>query len=112
MSWVPVPDSSVLFLNRLPTPSLQDVTRAMTLYAARALLGQDSSRIEQFITRTARLGYLPADCPSFQSLIDAAKEGLLFAVILNSAHLCTPFPYSPSLASWIMKAGPSLPSPH
>src|SRR6218665_406297 len=44
---------------------------------------QDCSRIDRFIIRTVNLGYLPADCHTFNSLVNTAEDWLLSSVIRN-----------------------------
>src|SRR6218665_2661228 len=54
---------------------------ARILYAASAWRGfataQDCSRIDRFINRTVNLGYLPANCQTFNSLVNTAEDRLL-----------------------------------
>src|SRR6218665_1707318 len=93
----------ILKAHRLPTSSLHEVTRATVLahllYAAPAWRGfataQDCSRIDFFINRTVNLGYLPAHCQTFNSLVNTAEYRLLSSVIRNSYHVLRPlFPLS------------------
>lgn len=50
----------------------------------------DSIKIEQFISRTVRLGYLPADCPTFHDFVNVAEDRLLSAVIANTDPVLLP----------------------
>src|SRR6218665_1318326 len=84
------------------TSSLHEVTRATVLarllYAAPASRGfatQDCSRIDRFINKTVNLGYLLADCHTFNALVNTAEDGLLSSVIRNSCYVLRPlFPLS------------------
>src|SRR6218665_2331470 len=88
----------ILKAHGLPISSLHEVTRATVLarllYDAPAWRGfapaPDCSRIDRFITRTVNLGYLSADCPTFNALVNTAKDRLLFPVIRNSYHVLRP----------------------
>src|SRR6218665_134073 len=51
---------------------------------------QDCSRIDRFINRTVNLGYLPADCQTFNSLVNTAEDRLLSSVIRNSYQVLRP----------------------
>src|SRR6218665_2007380 len=94
----------ILKAHGLPTSSLHEVNRATVLvrllYAAPAWRGfatalQDCSRIDRFINRTVNLGYLPAHCQTFNSLVNTAEDRLLSSVIRNSYHVLRPlFPLS------------------
>src|SRR6218665_3518256 len=88
----------ILKAHGLPTSSLHEVTTATVLarllYAAPAWRGfataQDCSRIDRFINRTVNLGYLPAHCQTFNSLVNTAEDRLLSSVIRNSYHVLRP----------------------
>src|SRR6218665_1440637 len=77
---------------------LLQVTRATVLarllYAASACrrfaTAQDCSRIDRFINRAFNLGYLLADCHTFNSLVNMAENSLLSSVIRNSYHVLRP----------------------
>src|SRR6218665_3037436 len=78
---------------------LRSTVLARLLYAASAWRGfdtaQDCSRMDGFISRTVNLGYLPADCQTFNSLVNTAEDRLLSSVIRNSYHVLHPlFPLS------------------
>src|SRR6218665_1846314 len=64
------------------------------LYAAPGWRGfataQDCSRIDRFINRTVNLGYLPAYCHTFNSLVDTAEDMVHSFVIRNSYHVLSP----------------------
>src|SRR6218665_209302 len=51
---------------------------------------QDCSRIDRFINRTVNLGYIPADCHTFNALVNTAEDRLLSSVIRNSYHVLRP----------------------
>src|SRR6218665_1951995 len=51
---------------------------------------QDCSRIDRFINRAFNLGYLLADCHTFNSLVNMAENSLLSSVICNSYHVLRP----------------------
>src|SRR6218665_1760851 len=43
---------------------------------------------------TVNLGYLPADCPTFNALVNTTEDRLLSSVIRNSYHVIRPlFPH-------------------
>src|SRR6218665_2325251 len=70
------------------------------LYAAPAWRGfataQDCSRIDRFINRTVNLGYLRADCHTFNSLVNTAEDRLLSSLLRNSYHVPLPL-FPPTL---------------
>jgi len=88
----------ILRSHGLPTTALHDVTRATTLaklmYAAPAWWGfaraVDRARIDSFIRRTCRMGYLPRETPEAAVLVGDAEDGLLAAVASCSAHVLRP----------------------
>src|SRR6218665_3975665 len=67
---------------------------ARLLYAApawrRFATAQGSFRIDAFIHRTVNLGYLPAHCQTFNSLVNTAEDRLLSSVIRNSYPVLRP----------------------
>jgi len=91
-------DNELKLTDCMPTSSLHEVTRATVLarllYAASAWRGfataQDCSRIDRFINRAFNLGYLLADCHTFNSLVNMAENRLLSSVIRNSYHVLRP----------------------
>src|SRR6218665_1895958 len=88
----------VLRSHRMPTTVLHEITRATTiarlLYAAPAWWGfahaKDRARVERFISKTMRMGYLPEEFPEVGELIDVADRRLLAAVIHSSDHVLRP----------------------
>ena len=93
----PVPCMHSAYYDLLTT-ALHDVTRATTLaklmYAAPAWWGfaraVDRARIDSFIRRTCRMGYLSRETPEAAVLVDDAEDGLLAAVASCSAHVLRP----------------------
>jgi len=79
----------------LSSEALQVVTDATTisrlLYAVPAWWGytsaEDRSRIEKFLIRTKRMGYLRMDSPSANEMARMADDRLLSAVIWNEDHV-------------------------
>src|SRR6218665_1586269 len=75
---------------------------ARLLYAApawrRFATAQGSFRIDRFINRTVNLGYLPAHCQTFNSLVNTAEDRLLSSVIRNSYPVLRPL-FPPLLPS-------------
>src|SRR6218665_3968948 len=67
----------VLRSHGMPTTALHEITRATTiarlLYAAPAWWGfahaKDRARVERFISKTMRMGYLPEEFPDVGELI-------------------------------------------
>src|SRR6218665_2538042 len=82
----------------LPPPSMRSLYSycpiARLLYAAPAWRGfataQDCSRIDRFINKIVNLGYLPAHCQTFNSLVNTAEDRLFSSVIRNSYHVLRP----------------------
>src|SRR6218665_2833098 len=73
---------------------------ARLLYAApawrRFATAQDCSRIDRFINRTVNLGYLPAHCQTFTSLVNTPQYKLPSSVIRNSYPVLRPL-FPPTL---------------
>jgi len=82
----------VLRSHGMPTIALDEITRATTiaqlLYAAPAWWGfahaKDRARVERFISKTMRMGYLPEEFPDAGELVDVTDRRLLAAVIPSS----------------------------
>src|SRR6218665_336288 len=49
-----------------------------------------ATRIERFISRTVRLGYLPEDYPTLHGLVHVVEDRLLAATIANPDHVLLP----------------------
>src|SRR6218665_2104214 len=82
-------------------------------YAAPASRGfisaSDSMRIDRFLSRIVRLGYLPEDCSTFHELVNVAEDRLLSAVIDNPDHVLLPlFPLSRIPPLWSSNASSSV----
>src|SRR6218665_176933 len=90
----------VLGSHGMPTTALHEITRATTiarlLYAVPAWWGfahaQDRARVERFVSKTMRMGYLPEKFPDVGELVDVAERRLhvLAAVIHSSDHVLRP----------------------
>ena len=84
----------VLRNHGLPPPSLHEVARASTMarlmYASPAWWGYASAgerdRIEGFIRKTQRFGYLPLTAPTAEVMSGRADDGLFRAVRSNPGH--------------------------
>jgi len=67
---------------------------ARLLYAAPAwwgfALAADRQRIERFIVRTVRMGYLPPEQPDAESLVTEAENRLLTCVSHRPYHVFRP----------------------
>jgi len=67
---------------------------AQLLYAAPAWCGfalaADCQRIERFIMRTVRIGYLPPEQPDAESLVTGAENRLLTSVNHRHYHVLRP----------------------
>jgi len=95
----------ILRSHGLQTTALHDVTSATTLakfmYAAPAWWGfaqaVDRARIDSFICRTCRIGYLPRETPEAAVFVSDAEDGLLAAVASCSAHVLRPI-FQPIIA--------------
>ena len=85
----------ILRSHGLPPAALHEVARATTvarvLYAAPAWWGfttaVDRARIERFLARTRRIGFLKDDFPTAEDMVKQADERLLTAVIRCSNHV-------------------------
>jgi len=85
----------VLRNHGLPPASLHEVSRASTMarlmYASPAWWGfasdGDRDRIEAFVRKTKRFGYLPPTAPSAAELSDRADTNLFKAVRTDSSHV-------------------------
>ena len=90
----------ILKAHGLPLSLFHEVTRATVLarllYAALHGVASPQPRIApEFLNRTVNLGYLPADCHTFNALVNTAEDRLLSSVIGNSYHVLRPlFPLS------------------
>src|SRR6218665_1266177 len=79
----------------LRPPLLHQVARATTvaslLYASPDWWGlataEDKSRMERLLGRLRRGGYLPADCPSVETLAVAADHQLFVSIASNPYHV-------------------------
>ena len=82
----------------MPTIALDEITRATTiaqlLYAAPAWWGfahaKDRARVERFISKTMRMGYLPEEFPDAGELVDVTDRRLFAAVIPSSDRVLRP----------------------
>ena len=85
----------VLRTHGLPADALHVVTKATTvarlMYAAPAWWGSttegDRSRLDRFLRRIQRMGFLPDASPSAADMVEESDERLLRAVIWNSCHV-------------------------
>src|SRR6218665_2922917 len=85
----------VLRSHGLSEVSLHGVTKATVvarlLYAAPAWRGfttaEDRNKLEQFLNRTGRMGYLPGDSPAVSEMVRKAEDKLLSAVTSNQFHV-------------------------
>ena len=85
----------ILRSHGLPPMALQEVTRATTvariMYAAPAWWGftsaDDRARVERFLRRLRRTGYLKDDFPTAEDMAKLADERLLAAVIRCDHHV-------------------------
>ena len=85
----------VLKSHGLPTTALHDVARATTvsrlLYAAPAWWGftkaEDRNRLDRFLQRSRRMGYLPDNAPDVSDMVRRAEDRLLTAVSRNTSHV-------------------------
>ena len=85
----------VLCSHGLPPAALHEVARASTLarllYAAPAWWGYasagDRDRLEGFIRKTIRFGYLPTSAPSADEMCARADENLFKAVKSDPGHV-------------------------
>src|SRR6218665_1476111 len=85
----------VLRSHGLSDVSLHGVTKATAvarlLYAAPAWWGfttaEDRNKLEQFLNRTRRMGYLPGDSPAVSEMVHDAEDKLLSAVTSNQFHV-------------------------
>jgi len=79
----------------LPPKAVHTVAEATTvarlLYAAPAWWGfastADHQRLERFLERLKRVGYLPAGAPTMEERVGAAEDRLLQAVVWNEEHV-------------------------
>ena len=85
----------VLRNHGLPPDSLHEVSRASTMarlmYASPAWWGfasaSERARIEAFVNKTKRFGYLPPSAPSAAEICDRADTNLFKAVMKDSSHV-------------------------
>jgi Reverse transcriptase (RNA-dependent DNA polymerase)/Endonuclease/Exonuclease/phosphatase family len=85
----------ILRAHGLPPGALQVVTEATTLskllYAAPAWWGfasaADRHRLERFLARTVRTGYLPSGTATIEARVSSAEDRLLQSIVLNEAHV-------------------------
>src|SRR6218665_3855819 len=76
----------------------QEVTRATTLarllFAAPAwwgfALALDRERLQRFLNKAIRMGYLSTNSPYFSDMVAVAEDGLLSTVFLNLFHVLRP----------------------
>ena len=104
----------VLKTQGLPTLAIHEVTRATVLarllYAAPARWGfsqaQDKDKIERFIAKAVRMGYLPPNNCDFEELVRGADKYMLSMVMHNRHHVLRP-PFPP-----VLERRPGLRSRH
>ena len=85
----------VLKSHGLPATAMWEVARATTLarllYAAPAWWGftkaEDRHRLDRFVQRTRRMGYLPETAPDVSEMVREAEDRLLMAVSWNASHV-------------------------
>ena len=102
-------------IHGLPESALHEVARATTLarllYASPAWWGfasaSDRTRVERFLQRTIRMGYLPHALPDAAVLVSETETRLLASVVLRPHHVLRP------LLPTVMIRRPGLrPRPH
>jgi len=79
----------------LPSKALHTVSEATTvarlLYAAPAWWGfasvTDHNRLEKFLSRMKRMGYLPSGSPTMEVRVGAADDRLLQSVVWSESHV-------------------------
>jgi len=89
----------VLRAHGLPGPALHVITRATTvarlLYASPAWWGLLSAgevdRIERFLGRVRRAGFLPSDSPKAAIMAESADAALFAAIIIDDNHVLRKF---------------------
>ena len=83
--------------------------RRIHLFTHYYATAQDCSRIDRFIKRTVNLGYLPADCQTFNSLVNTAEDRLLLLrysqIIPRSPPALPPYPHQ---TAWPPQASSSI----
>src|SRR6218665_3578299 len=75
----------------MSTIALREITRATTiarlLYAAPAWWGfahaKDRARVERFISKTGRMGYLPEEFPDAGEMVEVADRLLRLSIVLT-----------------------------
>src|SRR5688572_23044896 len=85
----------VLRTHGLPTESLHEVARTTTIarlmYASSAWWGyttaDDRSRLQRFVQKAKRMGFLPPQQPDVDLLASNADDRLLQAIVWNANHV-------------------------
>ena len=101
----------VLRAHGLPPKALHLVAEATTisrlLYAAPAWWGlasaADRNRLERFLARAARLGYLPSGTATIEERVSSAEDRLLQSIIWNEMHVLRRFFPPPVLRPYALR---------